>query len=296
MPAIAIDDNQNLYYEGDGKYGRAIWPAPVIAIATVIEKPEDIDQIPNTSYLAQAYVVFREDSFDPVTRIRRGRLYKWRNTNPEDWLVPDHPTYKEETGFNRMPNGLLTKRLYSYHAWLLNNEMKRRGDVQIALGIQDAYTLWRIVDIERIVTGEDLLTLRARSALGVLPEINYAAIPENGKETLIDTMDRLLSSAYRAGPEDIIESVRAAAQWCLGLYLAEKKADPSLRHVDIGQLIPLLGDARLLQSLAQIFARFHSRAKPNEQERYMTRSIREEDAEYALAAMGLLLREVGWTI
>jgi hypothetical protein len=52
----------------------------------------------------------------------------------------------------------------------------------------------------------------------------------------------------------------------------------------------------MLKSLAQIFARLHSRAKPNEQERYASRPLLKGDAEYALAAVGMVLRELGWTI
>src|SRR6266853_1884063 len=123
MPAIGIDDSQFFIYEGDGHYGRPLWPSPVLSIATIVVRPEDAQGIPNTNYLAQVHLVFREDSFDPVTRIRRGRLYMWRGTNPEDWEVPDHPVYKEETGYNRTYAGLLRKRLYSFHSFQAFREL-----------------------------------------------------------------------------------------------------------------------------------------------------------------------------
>jgi hypothetical protein len=41
-------------------------------------------------------------------------------------------------------------------------------------------------------------------------------------------------------------------------------------------------------------ARLHARNKPNVQEEKGTRAVTEDDAEYALAAVGLLLREMKW--
>ncbi|EQD40246.1 protein containing Restriction endonuclease, type I, EcoRI, R subunit/Type III, Res subunit [mine drainage metagenome] len=68
-----------------------------------------------------------------------------------------------------------------------------------------------------------------------------------------------------------------------GMPQAER-SDPGYRDVIL--------EGRLRDALA----RLHSRAKPNEQERRDTRPVMEADAEYALAAMGLLLRELGWTV
>jgi len=130
----------------------------------------------------------------------------------------------------------------------------------------------------------------------VIPELNSASIPEDGKAKVAETIERLSNAAYRAGPEDVIESARATAQWCLGVYLANRDGRPELRQKDIGELMPFLENTRFLKSLAQIFARLHSRTKPNEQERYETRPLSEGDAEYALAAVGMLLRELGWTV
>jgi hypothetical protein len=224
-------------------------------------------------------------------------MYATPGSQPQEWNVQVHPAYHEEDLAAKVYGGWIKKRVNAFQAWPAFRELGGpRSTALIALGTAEASTLWRVVDIERIVTGEDLLTLRARSALGVLPELNHAVIPEDGKAKVFETIDRLSNSAYRAGPEDIIESARATAQWCLGVYLANQRGDPKLRQKDIGELVTLLQDTRLLQSLAQIFARFHSRAKLNEQEKYKTRAIREDDAEFVLAAVGLLLRELEWTV
>ncbi len=289
-------ENESLIYEGRGEHGHAVWPSPTLSIATLLRVPIEKCQLPKSNFLNEAKLVFREDSFDPVTRIRRGRIYQASNTRPEDWWVQAHPAYFEEErpSLNR---GRMRKRIYAFRAWQAFRELgNSRSTTLIALGTADAYTLWRVVDVERIVTGEDLLTLRARNSLGVLPDLNLDVIPQIGKDKLMEVMDRLANSAYRAGPEDVIESARAATQWSLGMYLANRDNNPEVLKKDIGDLTPLLEDRRVLQSLTPIMARLHARAKPNEQERYDTRPLLEGDSEYALAAVGLILRELGWTV
>lgn len=288
--------NESLVYEGEGTHGHAVWPSPTVSIAAVLRVPIQSSQLPRSNHLLDAKFVFREDSFDPVTRIRRGRMYEATRTRPEEWFVQVHPAYYDEVQLAHIKGGI-RKRIYAFQAWPAFRELgESRTAALIALGTVDAYTLWRIIDIERIVTGEDLLTLRARNSLGVLPDLNLGVIPQDGKEKLKEVIDRLANSAYRAGPEDVIESARAAASWSLCVFLADRDSKPELLTKDIGELIPLLENTRMLKFLAQIFARLHSRAKPNEQERYATRPLLEGDAEYALAAVGILLRELGWAV
>jgi hypothetical protein len=88
------EHNQSLVYEGDGSRAHAVWPSPTLAIATVLCKPSDISELPRSNFLNEAKFVFREDSFDPVTRIRRGRMYKSPGTQPQDWKVQIHPAYQ----------------------------------------------------------------------------------------------------------------------------------------------------------------------------------------------------------
>jgi len=298
MLAIGFEEHRSwMVYEGDGSYGHAVWPAPVLSIATVLKAPDETSKIPRSSFLNEAQFIFREDSFDPVTRIRRGRLSEASNLRPENWWVQPNPAYPKDAQEAGEHGGWLQKRLYTFRAWAGFRELSWRGATTtlIALGTQEAYTLWRVVDIELIATGEGLLTMRSRSALGVLPELDTAKIPENGRSKLLETIDRLSNSAYRAGPEDVVESARAAAQWCLAVWLVAQKNNPKLLEEDLGSLAKTLEDDRI-KSVAQLLARLHSRAKPNEQQRYETRPVHEGDAEFALASVGMLLRELEWTI
>jgi hypothetical protein len=59
---------QGVFYEGNNHAVRTIHPQPVISAASC-------DFNVDIGSLEKNEVVFREDNFDPVTRIRRGRLY-----------------------------------------------------------------------------------------------------------------------------------------------------------------------------------------------------------------------------
>ena len=85
---IAIDNNDQLVYQGHSHgYGYGLWPQPVLSLATLVVTESDIARLPLNSHLHSADMVFREDSFDAVTRIRRGRLYKVLPSRPSTWNV-----------------------------------------------------------------------------------------------------------------------------------------------------------------------------------------------------------------
>lgn len=298
---IAIDQDHRLFYEGTGYYGHAVWPSPAISLATVIRTDTDWANLPKGDDLGPAKLVFREDSFDPVTRIRRGRFYVNPGTQPQDWHVQQHPAFMDEIGA-RDRQGFLMKRLYGFSPWPVFHQLKGvEQKVLVALGISDTHTLWRIVGIERVSTREDLVTLRARTALGVLPEINESALPEGSRQKIIETVTKLVDTAYRARPESVIDRCRDAIQAALGAWMANEFREEKWRIEDLGKLIEKLNQPKdkkraALSSAATIVGRLHSRAKPNEQIRYDARIPTEKDAECAIELVGLVMRELGWSI
>ncbi|GBL45710.1 hypothetical protein SFMTTN_1521 [Sulfuriferula multivorans] len=298
---IAIDTDRRLFYEGSSNYGHGIWPSPFVSIATVLPLEMDLSAMPTSSSdLGHAKLIFREDTFDPVTRVRRGRFYFNLGFQPQEWHVQTHPAFKEEVG-NRDHQGNLIKRLYGFQRWPAFTELHpEKTSPLVALGTADAFTLWKVIGIERIVTGEDLVTLRARSAMGVLPEIQMDLVPTEGREKVMQTIEKVVEAAYRAGPESVIDRCRDAAQASLGVWMADKFSDDGLRRIDLGPQIKAL-EKRMAEDLPVIvvsvgkaIARLHARCKPNEQLTREGRLLIEDDAESAIAMLGLLYREFRW--
>lgn len=291
---IGFDYQSRLIYEGESFYGHGLWPAPIVTIATHVVDSESYRLIPTSDDLMQAKLVFREDSFDPVTRIRRGRFYFNLGTQPVSWHAHPHSFLPTQA--------LQEMRLITYQRWRAGKELNQgQGYALIALGISDAYTLWRVVDVERVSTGDDLVTLRARTSLGLLPELFEGAIPERARQHIVSLIEKVSQAAYRAGPESVIDRCRDASQACIGLWLAERTGNEKARTVDLSTLLDRVEKELppnelplVLLSTGRIIARLHAR-KPNEQLKKSLRENVEGDAEAALANLGLLLREIGWT-
>jgi hypothetical protein len=144
---VVMATRRGLVYEGSGNFLRAIHPVPIVSLA----KFED--------YKTSDGMVFREDSFDPATRIRRGRFYakcddQIRTISVEN--VHNHPFGKhigiaEAEGSTWNPDCL-------YQPFEPENDTHQNLHVCV-IGDHKFQTTWRVVEIERIFTGELLWTL-----------------------------------------------------------------------------------------------------------------------------------------
>ena len=286
---LGLDERTKQVYEGDSYTGYGVLPLPVLSLATIIREEADFGALPIGSDLFKADLLFREDSFDAVTRIRRGRIYKAYPDQPSDWRVISHALFDGHTSGEQ-------RKLVTFDTRSVVSSRADFDRALIALGTRDAYSLWRVVSIERTVNGEDFLTLRARSSLGVLPELIESKVPPQQLEKVRETLSKLAEAAYRAGPESIVDRAKDAAQWAVGTWLADQRDEQDLRKKDLGKLAAALdGEATaVLQGVSKALARLHARGKPNVQEEKGSRDVTEDDAEFALATIGLLLREIGW--
>ena len=95
MINIGIEKHQGLVYEVSGNYGRPVWPTPVITPAKFVF-PSDETLNAESSSNVFGYR-FREDSFDPITRIRRGRFYCADGAQPKQTRVSHHPAMPLES-------------------------------------------------------------------------------------------------------------------------------------------------------------------------------------------------------
>jgi hypothetical protein len=89
---LGIEENTGLIYEGSGNPDIPAIPLPSVLQAKLIEEPEDWGRLPGGLSGDPRQWTFREDSFDPVTRVRRGRIYQpWGSSQPSDQSVSPHP-------------------------------------------------------------------------------------------------------------------------------------------------------------------------------------------------------------
>ncbi|HUV99742.1 MAG TPA: hypothetical protein VMV88_06250 [Gallionella sp.] len=292
---LGIDRNTEIVFEGNSYYGgHIVWPSPMLTPAKFIFVSENVIQPAKYESIGYTNYLFREDTFDPVTRVRRGRFYKSNQTQPERWKVAISPPMSE-TFFH--PD----REAFTYFS-CPKSEMpafRDAGQYLVILGTSDAFSVWAIIDRELIHTNEVVFTLKARQSMGALPAIDWAAIPDKNS-LLKEKLESLADDIYRAGSESVVDRSREAATAILSAYL-QSEGITEAGGKDLGELIDMLDkrngkhQQRIVRCAAEIPQRLHSRGKHAEQEkRDELRPIRDQDAALAVNCIGVMLCDLGW--
>lgn len=306
---IGIDENTMLFYEGSPSlYGHAIWPSPFVSLASHVGSRAEWKREPYSLSLANAPMLFREDSFDPVARVRRGRLYVRRTAeNPAVWRVQRHPAYATSAQsnmggpsvhMNPDASGFIPTRLATFTSWHASEHfLGSRYEAILVMGAGDRAMMHSVLDVERLATGEELITVRTRPSLSGLPELIVELIPDAYTRIVLDQYEKAASSAFRDDAESVIDRCREAATAALN---AEREAVGGGNGTDAQDLADLgkffLSKGRdVLGNAALILARMHSRGKSAEQIKRGTVPPTEADADAAIALLGLVYRELRWT-
>ncbi|MGH8564027.1 MAG: hypothetical protein ACREXW_08005 [Gammaproteobacteria bacterium] len=152
---------------------------PMVSMAAFVDPEKDSPAFEDD--LNRAEMVFREDSFDPVTRFRRGRFYKSSgDSRPSQQYVFPHPIYGNWGSLIATGDGRVERRLFVF-------DQLQCKPPQEMVAVGSGESLWRVLGAERITTGEYLVTLKARHASGVLPVLNSDAMSDLGREKAIET-------------------------------------------------------------------------------------------------------------
>jgi hypothetical protein len=208
--------------------------------------------------------------------------------------VQPHPAFPKE-GLRADSLGV-QKWLDTFHGFSFQNRYLNRKVEQplVLLGLDDRFTIWTVINLEVISTGEELVTLKARRGIGVLPVIETRSVPDGYQAKVQESLESFIDEVHRAAPISVIDRARDAASQVLLAYYG---GTAGKRAPDLSALARRLTDDEkyVAANSANIIALLHSRGKPSERTRRPTmRSIREEDAQLATQCLGTLLCEVGW--
>lgn len=297
---LGIDNQTGLVYEGLGGADVAAVPSPHVTQAKLIERPADWYRLPSGLHGDAMAWIFREDSFDAVTRTRRGRLYEPQPGagQPNTQRAAPHP-YEQRVAMAVGSDGRIVKTLFTYWACgtLLNRPNKGQGET-LALGSPRASSAWRIIQTEVLASGNVLVTLKAMSAFGILPDVDSSKVDAEFKPAVDQALQRVVESAFRETPISVIDHCRDALAVVLSRWLVQSGYNRSILAQDLGKIAGAIHSEPYAKGcsnhLAQVVAKLHSRGKGNEQ---YSRSLRvpvEEDAELAIQSLGFALREIEW--
>lgn len=292
---LGIEQSTGLVYEGLGGPEIPSIPVPIVTHAKLIEKPEDWKSLPASS--ERFCWMFREDSFDPVTRTRRGRLYgKKEGTQPELFTVSRHP-YDRLDAHSISVARRKTMYVYTSCVELLDKPNNGQG-LTLALGSNRGASAWLVVQCEYLFNETVMVTLKALTAYGIVPELDGEKIDDRFRTSVVQAVARVVDAAFKESPGSVVDNCKDAMQVVMSSWLAQNGSKETVTGKEIAETAALLETAPVPKfcaaNLGKIAGILHTRNKSNVKAAKGYRPLVQEDAEFALQSLGLTLRELGW--
>lgn len=294
MRELGICKNSSRLYEGNRNSGSpVINHAPLLPIDFIgIDKPHTLKEF--DGYKGH---VFRELSFDPITKVRRGIVYKLNENQPVTWRVHD-PSRKDIELSSWGSGGAQKLDAIGYNSDSLAYLRELKKFPRVVLGESPYQSYWKILSIETLFNSQSLVTLKAMSSFGTVPELIVEKVPENAKSLLTTSLDNTESSANRLGAIETVDACRSTLSIVFGALAGNLTLDLGAgirKRIDANLKSNPKGNGQdLITFNAEIVRRLHSRAKPNEMVKLSTRPISDEDACLALNCLWFILIELRW--
>lgn len=300
---IAFDDNTHTFYEGFSTLhgARPISHSITFTQATFIaSRDSGLDDVLDHTRPNEYKLLFREDSFDPVTKIRRGRFYSQdlSESNPKTTMVMPLPGVESLPSYGS-PVSLVRKELCIFkEERLRSHHIKSSSWPLVVLGWKSSPTFWKILQIENISTGEELVYLRSRSSIGVLPDLDLGkeSFSSEDESEIVTKLESLSNDVHVSTAQSIVDNCRDLAEVLLRSKVRQK--DSTLKGKELKELIGLFeknypSNFRLIPHYSQIIRQLHQRRKTAIQDKTEVKLITEEDSELAIHCISSMIRDLG---
>lgn len=299
---IGFDRNSHTFYEGfSGLRGaNPLSSAITFTQATFISNSDKgLDDVLDAIDPSEYRLLFREDSFDPITKIRRGRFYRRdiSTSNPSPSLVIPPPGL-EASAAKASGVHAVNKSLTVFERTRIKEHFQQPSTWPLViLGWKSSPTFWRVLQIENISTGEELVYLRARNSIGILPELDFKkeSISIEDQAEMNAKFSSLINDLHTSTAQSIIDHCRDLAEVILRSKIRQKNS--SFKGGELDGLIKSFSDLypdsfRLISHYSQIIRQFHQRRKTALQDKTSMRVILEEDAELVVACISSMIRDL----
>lgn len=247
---------------------------------------------PKTSlphFVFDAKLVFLETSFDPISRIKRGKFYE---LSPDGQPEPLYPSTFGGVYEIHARNPQSSTTAYKFKSYDFTRAFNPR-DAFIIFGNSRFETRWRILSIDASITNEEVCVLQEVNSIGAIPSLNINVIPSDHFAE-IDKEFTALISELNAAPETVIDHCRDVATSLLSAIIG---IDEKQNRIDLGKLILKLDEnLKLIKSSAEIINRLHPRRKPNEQEKHGLPELTRNESDYAVQSVFQIIREMKWCL
>ncbi|WP_394389225.1 hypothetical protein [Shewanella woodyi] len=288
MNHLGISPQTDDVYEGSRSHGVRV-DAPFLLPYQFVGKGFDKSDFTDQLYRTGSHI-FREDFFDPITRIKRGRFYHVEGE--ADWYLQDNKRSDLERVECRSGYAL-RDRLITYQRSPLVELRKPAPYPDVILGREPFISIWKIISIETSITGTPIVTLKSHRSFGETPELITDQVPDSVLTALKTAIEKLENSINRLGPTDVVDRCRDVLSVVFGERCSNREKDLGKAIVGYVALQDKKHD-NLISWAAHIVNRLHPRGKPNEQFRHGFREPSEEDAQLAVRCVWIALVELGW--
>lgn len=275
MKNLGIDKDSGDIYIGSRDRGpERAEQVPVFPVRVWRDLPDDISGPEVDSFVVSEYV-FQEVSFDSVSQIRRGYVWRKMDTQPQYW---GHPPRQEAR--------LIT---FQYQGFLgVLGGGKLPSQVMFTFGNKSNFTIGELVHFEPDAIGQELLTIKMRPQFGFLPHIREGVLSAGGLARVESALNDVVQGYRSSPPASVIDRCRDALTVILSIEL-------NVTGKDLGQLIKKFDAAAqtktVVASLAHTVGRLHARAKPAETK---FPPVSDRQAELAVGAVSEVLVSLGW--
>lgn len=276
MKNLGIDrDTGDIYVGSSDRPPEQPQQAPVFPVKVWGELSDSLSGPEIDSFIVSQYV-FQEVSFDPVSQIRRGYVWRRMDSQPQNW---GHPP--------RQDARLIT---YQYQGFLGVIGGNLPSQVVFTFGSQSNFTIGELVHLEPDAIGQELLTIKMRPQFGFLPRLKKSAIEEDDLGRIEAALNDVARGYRSSPPASVIDRCRDALTVILATALG-------IIGKDLGDLIKKY-DAKVsnnqrtvVTNLAHTVSRLHARAKPAESG---YPPVSDRQAELAVGAVAEVLISLGW--
>lgn len=202
MEYLGFERQTGAVYEGQPDHGYRVIPPPHLSPIRFLSD----GKVPPINHYGDglATELFREDDFDPVTKLRRGRVFKFGFSHLRQWHVFD--PYRQTLPVVQWAKGIAQEiSLPTYEG----RDLPEFKDVPahllptVVIGWYPHFTFWKIVSIECNLVGTPVLSLRAKHSLGDTPELLMEKIDDIMRVPLSEALGKVEASVNRLSPTEI---------------------------------------------------------------------------------------------
>ena len=273
---LGIDKDTGDIYIGSGDRGPGRpQQVPVFPVKIWEELPDSIAGPEIDSFNISEYV-FQEVSFDPLSQIRRGYVWRRMDSQPQCWGHPPQENVR-----------LIT---FQYQGFLGIVGGELPSQVMFTFGSATNFTIGELVHFEPDAIGQELLTIKMRPQFGFLPRLKEGILSVEKLRSVESALNDVVLGYRSSPPASVIDRCRDALTIILSIKLNTSGAD-------LGELIKKFdattnnNQRTVVTNLAHTVSRLHARAKPAETG---YPPVSDRQAELAVGAVAEVLVSLRW--